>query len=78
MSGSSALAAAKRRRAKNDVNANQHKEVSKNVSKPSLTVSESIIYLNNRLSNLEKRFQTSDFSQNNKSESKSTFSHCVK
>ena len=68
MSGSSALAAAKRRRSKNEAivkpNKDEFKYTQNQPTKPSLTVSESIMYLNNRLSNLEKMFQFNNFPQN--------------
>ena len=68
MSGSSALAAAKRRRSKNEAivkpNKDDFKYTQNQPTKPSLTVSESIMYLNNRLSNLEKMFQFNSFPQN--------------
>ena len=68
MSGSSALAAAKRRRSKNEAivkpNKDDFKYTQNKPIKPSLTLSESIMYLNNRLSNLEKMFQFNSFPQN--------------
>ena len=68
MSGSSALAAAKRRRSKNEAivkpNKDDFKYTQNQPTKPSLTVSESIMYLNNRLSNLEKMVQFNSFPQN--------------
>lgn len=68
MSGSSALAAAKRRRSKSEAivkpNKDDFKYTQNQPTKPSLTVSESIMYLNNRLSNLEKIFQFNSFPQN--------------
>lgn len=64
MSAASGLAAAKRRRSKNEGNTKPKDIVKDNIKgstdvppKPSLTVSESIMYLNNRLSNLERGFQ---------------------
>ena len=69
MSAASGLAAAKRRRAKNEANTKPNKDNIKGytnvTSKPNLTVPESIMYLNNRLSNLEKIIQQNNFSQNN-------------